>query len=171
MTIRLENTNCNFRHDVPDKQKPRACLESLREASCLTRGLQYAHSCAFVNPKIKSLMGRPAFVPIERCKSVRIRTKPSLGHHGDASRYAAGELHRDCPGFRPLECWYELRDSQDGLVSSKASSPRVVRVRGAEGNCDIKDTSWLYAAEKCLSTRVFPEVSGRGELRGRRNYV
>ena len=162
---------------VPDTKKPRACLESLREASNSTRGLQYAHSCAFVNPTIciSSVLDRPAFMPIERSKSVRIRAKPSLGHpRGDGSRRTERGNFTGQPGFRPLECWHELRDNPCGLVSSEASaSPSQVEWfatewQGAQRGTAISKSHVGYT----LSASPITASSFRGgENSGRRNYV
>jgi hypothetical protein len=148
--------------------KPRATVESLREALNQNKRLQYAHSCAIVNHKIQFLMDRPAAKSIERRKRVRIRAKPYLGHpRGDGSRRTERGNFTGAPGFRPLECWHELRDNPHGLVSSEASSsPCQVRVacnriaRALRGNSDKKDLCGLYV--KCISHYRFL-LSGRGE--------
>lgn len=153
---------------APETTKPRACLESLREASNLLEVFIYARNRAFVNPKnrISSVLDRPDFVPIERSESVRMRAKPSLGHPGDDSRWTERGNFTGKPGFRPLECWHELRDNPDGLVSGKASSPLSSRVacrrtaRALRENSDNKDTAGLYV--KCLSHYRFL-LTGRGE--------
>ena len=156
---------CFQKNNAPERTKPRASVERLREASFKPYEAKYAHFCAFVNPKnrISSVLDRPGTVPIERSDRVCIRAKPSLGHHGDASRYAAGELHRDFLGFRPLECWYELRDSQDGPVSGKTGSPRPAYEWGAQRGTAISKTHLGYTLLKSASPLASSLKSRGGE--------
>ncbi len=121
-----------------------------------------AHFRAIVKHKTLEFFHRPAIQPIERRSCVRIQARLLSGHpRGDASHRTQRGNFTGLPGFRPLKGWCELRDNPDGLVSAKASSPRFVSVRGAEGNCDIKDTSGLYVMH-LSHYRFLP--SGRGEL-------
>lgn len=149
----------------PQKTKPRATMESLREASYSNNEANYAHSCAHVNPKIFCLADSPDFNPIELCKRVRMRSGPSPRRGGCASRNAAGELHR-YPGFLPLECWYELRDSLDGPVSSKAGSPRQAYEWGAQRGTAISKTHLGYTLLKSASL-----IASSSSFRGGENYA
>lgn len=169
-----EFSGCKFQNHSPQRTKP--AIWPCRAGGFLNQERLpiYARVRAFVKRKSSSFADHPDFVPIEwsgqACKQ---RAEPALRCHGGTSRNAAGALQRRRPGFRPLESWHELRDNPDGLVSARQAPPSLeaVPVGALRENSDTKDTSGLYAAEKCLSARVLPEMSGRGELRGRRNCV
>jgi hypothetical protein len=136
-----------------------------RAALIESKDFIYAHIRAPVNPEFRDFSNRPAFEPIERRKRVRIWAGPLPGRGSCASWNAAGALHR-FTGFRPLECWYELRDSLDGPVSSKTGSPRPVYEWGAQRGTAISKTHLGYTLLKSASP-----LASSSKSRGGENYA
>ena len=146
-----------------------------RAALNISKVFIYAHFGATVNIQYRFFIYRPDFVPIERRKCVEtcLWAMPYHGHPGDDSRWTERGNFTGKPGFRPLECWHELRDNPSGPVSSGRAPPSLyewlaTEWQGRRGKTAIPKTHLGYT----LSASPITASSLRGgENSGRRNCV